>query len=204
MSCRKKALVKVSIAVVRVVFDRPAGLLKRLEDGLFEGGGIVSRKISAAGEESKFDRQYRRDDLFLDSGTRWLLIDESVGFFEKADLYRKMDLPHRRGLLIYGPPGTGKTLFAGSCNNAGRLVFVWITAGDIQGAAAFGQSSVWRGPVSELCSSLKILICMRCTDAMMTSRCRWANSSSSLTECTRTAGCWSSRPLTILKQLNLR
>jgi hypothetical protein len=51
------------------------------------------------------------DDLFLPPALVARLRSEIVGFFDAAvvEMYRSMNVPHRRGVLMHGPPGNGKT-----------------------------------------------------------------------------------------------
>ena len=51
------------------------------------------------------------DDLILPPALRQRVEAEVIGFFkpEVAALYRSLNVPQRRGVLLYGPPGNGKT-----------------------------------------------------------------------------------------------
>src|SRR5437868_9684039 len=53
----------------------------------------------------------RIEDLILSDAVRGRLEAEVVGFFapRAAELYHKLAVPYRRGVLLYGPPGNGKT-----------------------------------------------------------------------------------------------
>src|SRR3954470_9794347 len=53
----------------------------------------------------------RIEDLILSDAVRERLEAEVVGFFapRAAELYRKLSVRYRRGVLLYGPPGNGKT-----------------------------------------------------------------------------------------------
>ena len=53
----------------------------------------------------------RLDGLIFTDAVRTRLETEVVGFFQPqaAELYRKLGVPYRRGVLLYGPPGNGKT-----------------------------------------------------------------------------------------------
>jgi SpoVK/Ycf46/Vps4 family AAA+-type ATPase len=37
------------------------------------------------------------------------ILDEFQFFFDRLEVYKELDLPPKRGVLLYGPPGTGKT-----------------------------------------------------------------------------------------------
>src|SRR5438034_202982 len=52
----------------------------------------------------------RIEDLILSDAVRERLEAEVVGFFapRAAELYRKLAVRYRRGVLLYGPPGNGK------------------------------------------------------------------------------------------------
>ena len=45
------------------------------------------------------------DDLFK------ILDEETTNFLEKEEIYERMKIPYKRGILLYGPPGNGKTSF---------------------------------------------------------------------------------------------
>jgi hypothetical protein len=51
------------------------------------------------------------DDILLPPALIDRLRSEIVGFFSEpvADMYRQLNVPYRRGVLMHGPPGNGKT-----------------------------------------------------------------------------------------------
>ena len=109
-------------------------LLGRLE-ALREELVLESQIITPSGRRLKLDRKYTWDDLYIDENLKLELRRELVDFFSQGELYQKMQLPFRRGVLLHGPPGTGKTL-------VGRILastledcaFIWVTAKDVKGA----------------------------------------------------------------------
>jgi hypothetical protein len=50
------------------------------------------------------------EDVFLPQSFLESIRNNVTGFFQSADRYRALGLPHRRGLLFAGAPGCGKTL----------------------------------------------------------------------------------------------
>lgn len=66
----------------------------------------------ADGNEGKVNRtQSARDGLVLSDALKKRVDAEITGFFAPAvkELYAKLRVPYRRGVLLHGPPGNGKT-----------------------------------------------------------------------------------------------
>ena len=49
------------------------------------------------------------DTMYLPSKLKKNILAEINTFFSKEKLYRKYQIPYKKGILFYGPPGTGKT-----------------------------------------------------------------------------------------------
>jgi DNA replication protein DnaC len=41
-----------------------------------------------------------------------ICISDMLKFFQSAQEYSKLGVPHKRGIILYGPPGTGKSAIA--------------------------------------------------------------------------------------------
>jgi transitional endoplasmic reticulum ATPase len=50
------------------------------------------------------------DDVILDPGMKKNLIHDVKGFFDNRDLYHRMQVPWKRGIILHGVPGNGKTV----------------------------------------------------------------------------------------------
>jgi hypothetical protein len=59
--------------------------------------------------ESKSVLHCEWNQMILDPQVVSLLKEDFDFFFDSADFFRRMELPHRRGYLLHGPPGNGKT-----------------------------------------------------------------------------------------------
>lgn len=52
------------------------------------------------------------DDLFITNENRKHILDYLSKWNESRELFNKLGIPYKTGLLLYGPPGTGKTSLA--------------------------------------------------------------------------------------------
>jgi transitional endoplasmic reticulum ATPase len=50
------------------------------------------------------------DDVILDTAMKANLIEDIDGFFNNQELYTKLSVPWKRGLILHGVPGNGKTI----------------------------------------------------------------------------------------------
>ncbi|KAK3720084.1 hypothetical protein LTR37_003907 [Vermiconidia calcicola] len=50
------------------------------------------------------------DDVILDKSMKDSIINDVDTFFDSRDVYEKLKVPWKRGIIYYGPPGNGKTI----------------------------------------------------------------------------------------------
>ena len=50
------------------------------------------------------------DDVILNADMKANLISDVQGFFDNRSLYKKLEVPWKRGLILHGVPGNGKTI----------------------------------------------------------------------------------------------
>jgi len=94
-----------------------------------------ARKMTAGGEELELERLYAWEELFVAPKVKELLRHEIECFFGRKELYQKMGLAYRRGLLLHGAPGAGKTLFGKIlASTVEDCAFIWVTAADVSTA----------------------------------------------------------------------
>ncbi|KAF9453036.1 P-loop containing nucleoside triphosphate hydrolase protein [Macrolepiota fuliginosa MF-IS2] len=65
------------------------------------------------------------NDVILKEDFKKALQKDVYGFFSAEEIYKKLSIPWKRGLIMYGPPGNGKTIsikaIMKSCNENGFL-----------------------------------------------------------------------------------
>ena len=128
----RESMVTVSLASSGTAADWEAQALAALDAYVRNGLALTPRSMSPSGEPLTLERAYGWDDLFIAADIKALLQRETSQFFDSADAYRRMGVPHRRGLLLAGPPGTGKTLLGKILSSTlTDVVFIWVTASDV-------------------------------------------------------------------------
>lgn len=50
------------------------------------------------------------DDVILDRNMKDAIRGDVNRFFDSQDVYKKLKVPWKRGIIYYGPPGNGKTI----------------------------------------------------------------------------------------------
>jgi len=72
-------------------------------------------------------RKYTWDDLILDKYTHKDLQTNLMNLIDNVDVYKKNNLPLKRGLIISGEPGTGKSLLGKILCHTTDWTFMWVT-----------------------------------------------------------------------------
>jgi len=92
---------------------------------------LKGKKIDATGRFLKVDNITMSDVILKDEIKRRIL-SGTVDMMENMDVYRKNNLPIKRGILMEGEPGTGKTLIAKALCNRMKCTFIWVTPDDVR------------------------------------------------------------------------
>lgn len=92
------------------------GLLRRFGNDLQAHYGKLRPKnririqvYGGLGGESSFIDAEDRESIYLGDDIEMDIRHQFLGFFRSREVYRRMNIPYRRGFLFTGSPGTGKT-----------------------------------------------------------------------------------------------
>lgn len=95
----------------------------------------IYRKQKLHGDLSfiKQDIKYSWDDLLLDPDTFNLLQQNLLTVLDKREVYAKLGITTKRGIILSGDPGTGKTMVGKILSSTlTDWSFLWISPGDLQ------------------------------------------------------------------------
>lgn len=128
--------VQVRAAAAGIEPDQLVAMLERIDTELQRNRPVSRRSMTASGEDLRLDRKYTWDELFLAPALKRELQREVEWFFANRELYDRMKMPYRRGLLLHGLPGTGKTFYGKVLASLRDMAFIWVTAGDVSGPSS--------------------------------------------------------------------
>ena len=78
--------------------------------------------------------KYNWDDLIVSDEVKEEIQRNIKDYFELGEIYRKNNLPFKRGMICYGQPGTGKTLLGKVLASQIESTFIWVTPSDVETA----------------------------------------------------------------------
>lgn len=103
----------------------------RFEDSLLGNSDISGGKFTGDQKIIKLKEKLTFADIALEASIKDKVRREIFDFFKVKDLYKKANLPFKRGVALYGPPGTGKTMIAKIIASTMKETVIWVKAGDI-------------------------------------------------------------------------
>lgn len=102
-------------------------IVQKAEQWAKDNNYFRGKKMGADGKFLNVGK-YGWDDVVLDPEMKDTIFDDIVGFLNHEQLYRKNNLPFKRGVILYGKPGSGKTLLGKVIASQVDTSFIWVTA----------------------------------------------------------------------------
>jgi len=118
MYCKEKDSKDASILMADIIEDSRV-------NNFFKGS-----KITPQGKFIKTDST-TMDDIILKDEIKKRITSGTIDMLNNVELYKKNNVPIKRGILMEGEPGTGKTLVAKALCNQIKSTFIWVTADDV-------------------------------------------------------------------------
>ena len=113
------------------------GLIKEIDDWMLNNSYYKGKKIKWDGTFLDIKKgKYSWDDIILDEIVKNEIKRNITDYFELKEIYKKNNLPSKRGILCYGIPGTGKTLLGKVLASQVDSTFIWVTASDVPDAGS--------------------------------------------------------------------
>jgi len=88
---------------------------------------LKGKKIDASCNFIYLDKDYTWDDLILPDNIKDDVRQNLTNLIESEEIYKKNNLPLKRGLIFQGLPGTGKSLLGKILCRTVDWTFIWVT-----------------------------------------------------------------------------
>ena len=118
MYCKEKDSKDASAIIADIIEDAR-------NNNFFKGS-----KITPHGKFIKTDGT-TMDDIILKDEIKKRITSGTIDMLNNVEIYKKNNVPIKRGILMEGDPGTGKTLVAKALCNQIKSTFIWVTADDV-------------------------------------------------------------------------
>jgi SpoVK/Ycf46/Vps4 family AAA+-type ATPase len=93
---------------------------------------LKGKKIKPGAKFLDVSKKYTWDDILLPEDTKEDIKRNINDYFELREIYKKNNLPFKRGIICYGQPGTGKTLLGKVIASQIESTFIWVTPSDVE------------------------------------------------------------------------
>lgn len=97
------------IIINRTYFHKYVELRNKYDKWLLDRSRSNLEIRVVGGDDVPYKREYTWDDVFLPTELKKRIKNNIEGFLKSEELYKKANIPWRRGILLWGEPGCGKT-----------------------------------------------------------------------------------------------
>lgn len=110
-------------------------LCMRIDEWMLKNNYFRGKKIKPDGKFLDIKKgEYSWDDIILDQTVKDEVKRNIMDYFELREIYKKNNLPAKRGMICFGQPGTGKTLLGKVLASQIESTFIWVSSSDVSSA----------------------------------------------------------------------
>ncbi len=110
-------------------------LCMRIDEWMLKHNYFRGKKIKPDGKFLDIKKgEYSWDDIILNQTVKDEVNRNITDYFELREIYKKNNLPAKRGMICFGHPGTGKTLLGKVLASQIESTFIWVSSSDVSNA----------------------------------------------------------------------
>ena len=104
----------------------------KINDWIENNNYLKGKKLKPNVTFLDVSKKYTWDDIILPEDIKEDIKRNIKDYFELREIYKKNNLPFKRGMICYGQPGTGKTLLGKILASQIESTFIWVTPSDVE------------------------------------------------------------------------
>ncbi len=117
-------------------------LCLRIDEWMLKNNYFRGKKIKPNGKFLDIKKgEYSWNDIILDQTVKDEIKRNVTDYFELREIYKKNNLPPKRGMICFGHPGTGKTLLGKVLASQIESTFIWVSSSDVSSAKSVSSIS---------------------------------------------------------------
>lgn len=112
-------------------------LCREIDEWMLKNNYFRGKKIKPDGKFLDIKKgEHTWEDIILEQTVKDEIKRNITDYFDLRDIYKKNNLPSKRGMICYGPPGTGKTLLGKVLASQIESTFIWVSSSDVSTAGS--------------------------------------------------------------------